>query len=280
MRTKRIILILDMNIFHSMELVNGIEESIKKLDWDIFPLFYDKINLLPKLIEEDNIDELISRLKENKMIYVQSVFSHLAASENKKHDKFTLSQIEKFTNMSEIIKAEAGHTVLCHILNSAGIARFPDAHFDMVRLGISLYGISTNPKDANALQNVSTLKSSISQIKTIAANDTIGYDRSGVAKDDMTIAIVPIGYADGLKRSLSNGKGSLFLNGKKAKIVGNVCMDMCMIDISDIACVEGDEVIVFGQENPITKIADEIDTIPYEILTNVSRRVRRIYFQE
>jgi len=99
-------------------------------------------------------------------------------------------------------------------------------------------------------------------------------------KDDMTIAIVPIGYADGLKRSLSNGKGSLFLNGKKAKIVGNVCMDMCMIDISDIACVEGDEVIVFGQENPITKIADEIDTIPYEILTNVSRRVRRIYFQE
>jgi len=230
--------------------------------------------------EEDNIDELISRLKENKMIYVQSVFSHLAASENKKHDKFTLSQIEKFTNMSELIKAVTVHEVLCHILNSAGIARFPDAHFDMVRLGISLYGISTNPKDARSLENVSTLKSNISQIKTIAANDTIGYDRSGVAKDDMTIAIVPIGYADGLKRSLSNGKGSLLVNGKKAKIVGNVCMDMCMIDISNIACVEGDEVIIFGQENPITKIADEIDTIPYEILTNVSRRVRRVYFQE
>ena len=150
----------------------------------------------------------------------------------------------------------------------------------MVRLGISLYGISTNPKDTSSLQNVSTLKSSISQIKTIAANDTIGYDRSGIAKNDMTIAIVPIGYADGLKRSLSNGKGSLFVNGKNATIVGNVCMDMCMIDVSDIPCGEGDEVIIFGQENPITKVADELDTIPYEILTNVSRRVRRVYFQE
>ncbi len=230
--------------------------------------------------EEDNIDELITRLKENKMIYVQSVFSHLAASENKKHDKFTLSQIEKFTKMSEVIKAVAGHPVLCHILNSAGITRFPDAHFDMVRLGISLYGVSMNPKDASSLQNVSTLKSSISQIKTIAANDTIGYDRSGIAKNDMTIAIVPIGYADGLKRSLSNGKGSLMVNGKKATIVGNVCMDMCMIDVSDIPCGEGDEVIIFGQENPITKFADDLDTIPYEILTNVSRRVRRVYFQE
>ncbi|MCD4772413.1 MAG: bifunctional UDP-N-acetylmuramoyl-tripeptide:D-alanyl-D-alanine ligase/alanine racemase [Bacteroidales bacterium] len=281
----------DSMIFHNLEpeiynfrVLEMLEKAIKK---NIIPK-NKPVKIHIKLdtgmhrlgFEEDNIDELISRLKENNMIYVQSVFSHLAASENKKHDKFTLSQIEKFTKMSEIIKAEAGHTVLCHILNSAGITRFPDAHFDMVRLGISLYGISTNPKDTSSLQNVSTLKSSISQIKTIAANDTIGYDRSGIAKNDMTIAIVPIGYADGLKRSLSNGKGSLFVNGKNATIVGNVCMDMCMIDVSDIPCGEGDEVIIFGQENPITKVADELDTIPYEILTNVSRRVRRVYFQE
>jgi alanine racemase len=143
-----------------------------------------------------------------------------------------------------------------------------------------LYGIGANETEQAQLQNVSTLKTSISQIKNIPANETIGYSRKGVAFRDMQIATVPIGYADGLSRKLSNGKGKMIVNGKLAPIIGNVCMDMCMIDITDISANENDEVIVFGGENPITEIAKDVGTIPYEVLTNVSRRVKRVYFQE
>jgi alanine racemase len=150
----------------------------------------------------------------------------------------------------------------------------------MVRLGIGLYGIGANASEQSQLLNVSTLKTSISQIKNIPAQETIGYSRKGVATRDMQIATVPIGYADGLSRKLSNGKGKMMVKGKPAPIIGNVCMDMCMIDITDIKANENDEVIVFGDANPITNIATDIGTIPYEVLTNVSRRVKRVYYQE
>ncbi len=230
--------------------------------------------------EESDLDELIERLTENKMIYVQSVFSHLAASDDPGHDEFSLAQIELFSRMNEKLKEKADHPIISHILNSGGILRFPDAQFDMVRLGISLYGISSSKEEQESLEHVSTLKTTISQIKEIKSGETIGYNRSWKADKDLRLAIVPIGYADGLKRSLSNGKGKLFVNGKPAKIVGDICMDMCMIDVTEIQAEEGNEVIVFGKEYPITKLAKDLDTIPYEVLTNISRRVKRVYFQE
>ncbi|MFY9309091.1 MAG: bifunctional UDP-N-acetylmuramoyl-tripeptide:D-alanyl-D-alanine ligase/alanine racemase [Bacteroidia bacterium] len=230
--------------------------------------------------EASEINELIVRIKNNKYIVIKSVFSHLAASDEAEHDDFTWQQIKRFNEMSEAIKQHFSYPIMKHILNSAGISRFPDAQFDMVRLGIGLYGIGSSAGEQNQLQNVSTLKTSISQIKNIPANETIGYSRKGVATRDIQIATVPIGYADGLSRKLSNGKGKMMVKGKPAPIIGNVCMDMCMIDITDINATENDEVIVFGENSPITEIAKDVGTIPYEILTSVSRRVKRVYYQE
>lgn len=230
--------------------------------------------------EENEVNELIVRIRNNKNLVVRSIFSHLAASDEPEHDDFTWEQIKRFNTMSEAIKTHFTYPILKHILNSAGISRFPDAQFEMVRLGIGLYGIGANETEQAQLQNVSTLKTSISQIKNIPAYETIGYSRRGFSTHDRQIATVPIGYADGLSRKLGNGKGKMIVKGKPAPIIGNVCMDMCMIDITDIKANENDEVIVFGDANPITQIAKEIETIPYEVLTNVSRRVKRIYYQE
>ena len=228
----------------------------------------------------EELDELIDLLKGNRHIYVQSVFSHLAASEDPSEDDFTKQQIGLFREMSDKIKSHTHHPVLMHILNSAGINRFPDAQFDMVRLGISLYGISSNPTDTDKLKNVSTLKSSISQIKTIQKGETIGYNRKGIAREEMKIATIAIGYADGFNRSLSNGVGSVLVHGKFAPVVGNVSMDLCMIDITGIEAEEGDDVIIFGENYPVAELAKATNTIPYEIMTGISRRVKRIYFQE
>jgi len=173
-----------------------------------------------------------------------------------------------------------GYEFLRHILNSGGIRRFLNAQFNMVRLGISLYGIAANPEEQEFLENVSTLKTVISQIKLIKPGDTVGYSRSYTANTHMLIAVIPIGYADGLSRRLSNGVGKVWVNGKIVPIIGTVCMDMCMIDITDVDTFEGDTVVVFGKELPIQDLAKSIDTIPYEILTGISRRVKRIYFQE
>lgn len=230
--------------------------------------------------EEKDLNELIVRIKNNKNLEVKSIFSHLAASDETEHDDFTRHQIKKFSQMSEQIISHFNYPILKHILNSAGIIRFPDAQFDMVRLGIGLYGIGANEAEQTQLQNVSTLKTTISQIKNVSAGDTVGYSRKGIVNKNIIIATVPIGYADGLNRKLSNGKGQMVVNGKFAPIVGNVCMDMCMIDVTEIKCSEGEEVIVFGEQYPITQIAKDLNSIPYEVLTNVSRRVKRVYYQE
>ncbi len=231
--------------------------------------------------DETELDELIRRMTTNKSLYVQSIFSHLSASGDSTHDDFTRLQIKRFNEMSETILKEADdHPIMLHILNSAGIGRFPEAQLDMVRLGISMYGVAMNKDEQSALENVTTMKSSISQLKHIKAGDTIGYNRSGKVSNDMTIAIVPVGYADGLSRLLGNGKGKLFINGKFAPFVGDISMDMCMVDVTDIIAKEGDTVIIFGKEQPIAEIAKDMKTIPYEILTGINRRVKRIYFQE
>ena len=236
--------------------------------------------------EPGEIDSLIHLVKDNPGIHVQSVFSHLAASEDPLLDEFTFHQIELFREMSEKISTGLGYPVLRHILNSAGISRFPGDQMDMVRLGIGLYGVGFDKEEQDRLRNVSTLKSTVSQVKYLKANETVGYNRAGKLYRDSVIAIVPIGYADGLDRKLSNGKGRLFIHGFPVPIIGNICMDLCMVDITDIRengvidVREGDEVIVFGDEYPLTRLANDLGTIPYEILTSLSRRVKRVYYHE
>lgn len=227
---------------------------------------------------ETEITRLIQHIRESKALKVSSVFSHLAASDENVHDEYTRQQITLFNDLSRQMINGIGYPVLRHILNSAGIERFPDAQFEMVRLGIGLYGISSENNDS--LATVSTLKSTVIQVKQVPKNETIGYSRKGKAFEDMSIAIVPVGYADGLNRLLSNGRGKLYINGFYVPIVGNICMDMCMVDITGCNIHEGDEVIVFGKEISILDMAKELNTIPYEILTSVSSRVKRVYFQE
>ncbi|MFH2141504.1 MAG: bifunctional UDP-N-acetylmuramoyl-tripeptide:D-alanyl-D-alanine ligase/alanine racemase [Bacteroidota bacterium] len=227
---------------------------------------------------ESDISDLINKITRKDQLHVVSIFSHLAAADEKKHDQFTKQQIEEFNNLSKQIINKLHYPVIRHILNSSGIERFSDYQFDMVRVGIGIYGISSVYK--NNLENVSTLKSSISQIKRVEKTDTIGYNRKGKLNETSTIATVPIGYADGLSRKLSNGLGKMLINGKFAPIIGNICMDMCMIDVSNIEAEEGDEVIIFGNDYPITEIAKLLETIPYEIMTGISRRVKRVYFHE
>ncbi len=222
------------------------------------------------------IDELLKKIKTHKNIYVKSIFSHLVATGEHVHDDFTNYQINKFKEISSRIINELNYPVIRHILNSSGIERFPAGTFDMVRLGIGLYGFS--PSEQDKLMNVSTLKSKISQIKSVRKGETIGYSRKGVAIKDSEIAIIPVGYADGLNRNLSNGKGKLLIKGKRVPIIGNICMDMCMVDITGLEAKTGDEVIIFGDKNPANELANELNTIPYEIITGISDRVKRVYY--
>ncbi len=229
---------------------------------------------------KNDLPELINRINKNSQIHIQSVFSHLAAAENSIYDDFSHQQISLFNEMSLMLTKGIGYPLICHILNSAGIVRFPDAQFEMVRLGIGLYGIASVGFEQKELQNVGTLKTIISQIKVIPKNDSIGYGRKWMAHQETTIAIIPIGYADGLNRKLGNGKGKVMINNKLVPIIGNICMDMCIIDITGISAKENDEVIIFGEEYSIHHLAEDLDTIPYEILTGISARVKRVYFQE
>ncbi len=209
---------------------------------------------------------------------MRSVFSHLAASDEVVHDDFTKQQIKIFEDCSSEIVSWFDHKVIRHILNSAGIERFPQFQFDMVRLGIGLYGVSSFAQDK--ICNVSTLKTTISQIREVEESETVGYGRKGVVNMVSRIATVPVGYADGFDRRMGNGTGRVIINGKFAPVIGNVCMDMTMIDITGIEASEGDVVIIFGKDNPVSDIAERIGTIPYEVLTSVSERVKRIYISE
>jgi Alr-MurF fusion protein len=221
---------------------------------------------------------LTGLIKNCESVCVKSVFSHLAASDDQLHDDFTREQIDLFKSMSDTLRRELGYPFLRHILNSAGIERFPGAQFDMVRLGIGLYGISA--LENNRLANVNTFRSVISQVKLVPGGQTIGYSRGHKARADTRIAIVSVGYADGLDRRLGNGVGRMKVNGVAVPVIGNVCMDMCMLDLGDLAAREGDEVIVFGDENPVSEMASALSTIPYEVFTRISERVKRVYIQE
>ncbi|NBC83781.1 MAG: alanine racemase, partial [Bacteroidetes bacterium] len=226
----------------------------------------------------DEADALIEILQSTKEINVKSVFTHLAATDMPQHDDFTAQQVSLFRHVNSRLTRVLKEKPLLHVLNSAGIERFHNYQFDMVRLGIGLYGVSV--RDENLIRDISRLKTHISQIKNVKSTETVGYSRNGKVKKDSVIAILPIGYADGIHRQLGNGIGQFWLNGHRVKTVGNICMDMCMIDITGIEAQEGDEVVIFGPENPITRLAGQMDTIPYEILTSISSRVKKVYFHE
>lgn len=229
-----------------------------------------------------DIKELNKLLLDNKdKLLVRSVFTHLAGSEVPAHDDFTREQVARFEKMYDQLSADIGEKPLRHVVNTAGIVRHEAAHFDMVRLGLGLYGVDTTGRLKGRLKPVGRLKTTISQIKSIQRGETIGYGRAGRGELVQRIATVGIGYADGIDRRLSNGVGKMLVHGKLAPIVGNVCMDMCMLDVSAIPeARESDEVIIFGPELPVEKLADWMGTIPYEILTKVSDRVKRIYYHE
>ena len=237
--------------------------------------------------DEKDIANLIFILKNNKdLIEIKSIFSHLAASENPAHDTFTEGQILLFKNSYQKITDSIGYRPLRHILNSGGIIRFPEHQMDMVRLGIGLYGIDESGILQNQLQTANTLKATISQIKNIEKGETIGYGRMGKATEIKRTATLSIGYADGLLRKAGNGNYSVLINGGKARLIGNVCMDMVMADVTHIPNVkEGDEVIIFGKdakgnELPVQELANCLGTIPYEVFTSISGRVKRVYVQE
>ncbi|MFK8009191.1 MAG: bifunctional UDP-N-acetylmuramoyl-tripeptide:D-alanyl-D-alanine ligase/alanine racemase [Saprospiraceae bacterium] len=228
--------------------------------------------------EEKDLDQLISILKKNKHIKIQSIFSHLAGSEANEHDNFTKDQISRFQKMYNKICGRLKISPMRHILNTSGINRFPQYQMEMVRLGIGLYGIDGSQTIQNQLQKVHTLKATISQIKNITMGETIGYGRKGKAKKAMRIATISIGYADGLMRSAGNGNFSVLIQGKRAHTVGNVCMDMCMVDVTKIPeAATGDEVIIFGKNPRVEELANVMGTIPYEIFPIISERVKRVY---
>lgn len=229
---------------------------------------------------KNEIDELLQLIKNNPHIKIESIFSHLAASDMPEYDDFTKQQLEAFEILSQKIMKELRHPIIRHICNSAAISRFPEAHYNMVRLGIGLYGIDSGNKVNKLLKNVSSFKSVVSQVKEIKKGESIGYSRAAIAKENVKIAIIPVGYADGLSRVLGNGKATFIINNKAVKTIGNICMDMCMVDISKVNVREGDEVIIFGEEHPLTKLAEDLNTIPYEVLTSISHRVKRIYYRD
>lgn len=266
---------------YNFRLLNQLFDVLKKHDGEPFKIHVKLDTGMHRLgFGEEDMNQLVVRLNNNKNIKVQSIFSHLSSSDEAEHDGFTNLQLQKFKKMSGEITDNLTYPVMLHILNSSGILRFNEAQFDMVRIGIGLYGFSSTAYEQHQLQQAATLKTTISQIKSVAAKETIGYNRKGKLKRDSIIATVAIGYADGVSRRLGNGVGKMLVNGKFAPIVGNVCMDMCMLDITDVPAREGDEVIVFGTEHPVTTMAEAIGTIPYEVLVNVSQRVKRVYFQE
>ena len=240
-----------------------------KFDTGMHRLGFDPVN---------DIDELIERLKHQNAIIPRSVFSHFVGSDSDGFDDFSAKQFALFDEGSKKLQAAFGHKILRHMDNSAGIEHFPERQMDMCRLGIGLYGV--DPRDNHILHTVSTLKTTILQLRHVPAGETVGYSRKGKIERDSVIAAIPIGYADGLNRHLGNRHCYCLVNGQKAEYVGNICMDVAMIDVTDIPCAEGDQVEIFGEHLPVTVLSDTLDTIPYEVLTGVSNRVKRIYFQD
>jgi alanine racemase len=274
-------LILKYNLEPAIYNLSILNDLIKAINGQEIGIHIELDSGMKRLgFDESQLQDLLLVLSQNNHIQIKSILSHLAASEAHEHDAFTQNQIDKFDAFSQKITSVFPYKILRHILNSSGIVRFKNAQFDMVRLGIGLYGIDPALEIQKQLQTIGNLKTVISQIRNISIEESIGYGRRGKVNKPSRIAIVAIGYADGLDRKLGNGNGYMLVNGKKAPIIGSICMDMTMIDVTEIICQEGDEVIVFGGELSIEIIAEKLGTIPYEILTSISQRVKRVYYAE
>lgn len=267
---------------YSLHILALFEEEIITLKKDNYPVHIKLDTGMHRLgFNPEDIPLLIMRLHHSHAIKVVSIFSHLAASDEPALKEFTMEQAARFESMSGEILAALPYPVLRHLSNSSGISNYPNLQYDMVRLGIGMYGIDHSGRLQNKLEVVSTLKTTISQLRKVKAGETVGYGRKGMVDKDKLIATVPIGYADGYQRILGNGRGKLLVRGQSASVIGNICMDMLMIDVTDIAGVkEGDPVIVFGENPTIEEVAEQANTIPYEIMTGISQRVKRIYLQE
>lgn len=251
-----------------------VAEAASQKDYPVHVKFNTGLNRLGFF--ENDTNWIINALQATKAVKVKSMFSHLAASEDALENDFTLNQIRKFKAIASDMLTKLDYVPLLHQSNTSGILNFPEAQFDMVRTGIGLYGYGNNSVEDKKLKPVVTLKSVISQIHKIEPGETVGYNRAYIASGYERTATIPIGHADGIPRALGNKKGQLLINGKLAPIIGNVCMDMLMVNVTEIECKEGDEVLIIGGEQPATTLSNSANTIPYELLTGLSHRIRRV----
>jgi len=265
---------------YNLEILNGFINYLQSVQQP-YPVHLKIDTGMHRLgFDEADMDEMLQMLTTTDRIRVESIFSHLAASDDEKHDAFTREQIGWFNTVSGQVTNALGYQPIRHISNTSGITRHPDAQLDMVRLGIGLYGFDSTQEQARTLQTVAILKTTVTQVKHIKPHDSIGYSRRGVLPNGGKIATVKIGYADGYSRMFGNGVGCMLINGKRVPTIGSICMDMCMLDVTGLDVKNGDEVIVFDGNLSISELAGQIQTIPYEILTNISQRVKRVYFYE
>ncbi|WP_031426922.1 alanine racemase [Flavimarina sp. Hel_I_48] len=266
---------LEPNIYsyRVLEAFIAIAEEKKLQDYPVHIKFNTGLNRLG--FKPGNEDQLLKTLKKNEVIRVKSLFSHLVASEDLNEQEFTRNQISKFKSCASKMITGLGYAPILHQSNTSGIINFEEAQFDMVRTGIGLYGYGNDPGEDAHLKPVATLKSLISQIHEIEPGESVGYNRAHFAEKPERSATIPLGHADGISREYGNGKGYVTIKGKKAPILGNVCMDMVMVDVTQIACEEGDEVIIFGKGAPLPELAKKVGSISYELLTAISQRVKR-----
>jgi alanine racemase len=257
-----------------LDLFIDLAKQKSLLEYPIHLKFNTGLNRLG--FRENDIHLITDKILATNHVKVVSLFSHLAASEDKSEKNFTLSQINTFEKISKVFIKKIDYKPLLHLLNTSGVLNYPQAQFDMVRCGIGLYGFGNDPKLTKHLKLVASLKSVISQIHLIEPNETVGYNRAFKSEKLTKIATIPIGHADGISRAFGNGKGYVLIHNNKAPVIGNVCMDMLMVDVTDIVCEEGDEVIVFNNQQTINDLAERINTISYELMTAISQRVKRI----
>ncbi len=274
-------LIINNNLeptIYSFKLLNefiSISNIKKQSNYPVHIKFNTGLNRLG--FNADNIDLLTNKIKKTTAIKVTSVFSHFVASDDKTKRDFSLKQIDEFNAIKHNFIQKLGYTITSHMCNTSGILNYPEAHFDMVRLGIGLYGFGNETTVTSELKNVVTLKSIISQIHLVKKGESVGYNHTFIANKDLKVGTIALGYADGISRMFSNGIGSVTIKNKKASIVGNISMDTFMVDITNIDCNEGDDVIVFNNQQTILNLAKKSSTISYEILTSISQRIKRVY---
>ncbi|MCF0206953.1 MAG: bifunctional UDP-N-acetylmuramoyl-tripeptide:D-alanyl-D-alanine ligase/alanine racemase [Bacteroidales bacterium] len=264
---------------YSVSLLKKLIKELSRTNTRNFPIHIKLDTGMHRLgLTPSDIEEFCGEVLNSNCVKISSVFSHLVGSDDPNLDYFTHEQVRRFTEMYDSICRLVGERPMRHVLNSSGIIRFPQYDFEMVRLGIGLHGLM--PHISDALIPATTFKSIISQIHTVEAGETVSYNRKGVLDRNSKVATIPVGYADGIDRHLGNGNWCFVVNGQKAPIIGNVCMDMCMIDVTGIDVEEGDEVFIFGKDNPVCDMAKVLGTIPYEILTSIPHRIKRVYFEE